>query len=51
MLGSQLHLADDLVELLSGDLADGALLGSSITLMNITANRANELLHNENLLL
>ncbi len=50
VLGSQLHLADDLVELLSGDLADGAALGSGLALMNVTTNGANKLLHKNFLL-
>jgi hypothetical protein len=50
MLGSPAHLALLLGELRAGDTALGALLGGHVTLMNITANRANPLLHSKNLL-
>jgi hypothetical protein len=46
VLGCPAHFALLLYELLSGNLALGALLGSGIAFMNITANAANELLHN-----
>ena len=50
MLGGQLGVALQLGELGAGDLADGADLGRSVTLMDVTANRTYPLLHNHFLL-
>ena len=46
VLGCPAALSRLLDKLGSGDLAYGAELGSGVTLMNITTNRANVLLHN-----
>jgi hypothetical protein len=46
MLGSPGTLGSLLKELLAGNMANGALGRSNFTFMNITANRADPLLHN-----
>ena len=45
MLVSPCHFACDLIELFTGRLADGAELRRFFSLVNITANAANKLLH------
>jgi hypothetical protein len=47
MLSCQLHLAALLHELGAGDVADGALGGGLVALIDVTADRANVLFHDK----
>jgi hypothetical protein len=48
--GGVRSLAFNLVEFLGGSLTDGALLGSGVTLVNISAYGTNKFFHLKNLL-